>query len=364
MQKTATDNSIKIAAPTLTLPKASQYRISRLQLDRVINHLVLLALLCSVVIFGGVHLKRQQLQAPDYSAPQPDSAPVAVSEIDSPLILPGVLDNRQNGILLAAAVPHTIIPDRTVVVEEIRTYNVDYGDTIFGIALKFGLTPETLLWANPNIENNPDLLQIGQEVTILPVDGVYHQVGASDTLETIATAFKVSSDAIINYHLNNLDAENPVILPGQWLIVPGGQKPYVAKYVSSVAVNAPDGALGGTGTFIWPASGKITQEYWGGHQALDIGAWTGAPVFAADSGYIAAAQWDDTGYGRMIIIDHGNGFKTLYAHLQVMYVSVGDEVTQGQQIAEMGSTGNSTGPHLHFEALLNGVKRNPWGFLP
>jgi len=241
---------------------------------------------------------------------------------------------------------------------------VQSGDTIYGIAARFGLSPETLLWANPSLEDNPDLLYLGQKLTILPVDGVYHQVAAGDTLQDIAATFQVAQETIINYPLNNLDPENPVITPGQWLVIPGGVKPYVPRYVSVSAANAPADARTGTGSFQWPTNGTITQEYWSGHRALDIGAWMGAPIYAADAGYVVAAQWDDTGYGRMIIIDHGNGFKTLYAHMEVLYVSAGDEVAKGQQIGEMGSTGNSTGPHLHFEIILNGVKRNPWGFLP
>ncbi len=309
-------------------------------------------------------MSQQQLKPAHYGNPQLTQKVETASDTGNPLTLSGALKNRNTGLLLPAVVPHTIIPDRTVVVEEVKTYIVQPGDTIYGIADQFGLSPETIQWANPALEDNPDLLSVGQELTILPVNGVYHQVGSDDTIEVIASTFKANPETIINYHLNELDPENPVIQVGQWLIVPGGIKPYKPKYVSVAHANAPQSAQSGTGTFQWPANGTITQEFWSGHRALDIGAWTGAPIYAADSGYVTAAQWDDTGYGRMIIIDHGNGFKTLYAHLSVLYASVGDEVTQGQQIGEMGSTGNSTGPHLHFEVILNGVQRNPWGFLP
>ncbi|MFQ5577047.1 MAG: peptidoglycan DD-metalloendopeptidase family protein [Anaerolineae bacterium] len=332
--------------------------------QRLATHLIIIALVLGIVFAGGVKLTRRQLHAPVYTPLQPPADIQDTSDTGRPLTLPGVLKNRNRGLLLPAPVPHTIIPNRIVEVEEIRAYKVQPGDTIYAIAAQFSLAPETVLWANPSLEDNPDLLLVGQQITILPVDGVYHQVGSADTLEEIAATFKVQPQTIVDYHLNNLDPENPTLTAGQWLVIPGGVKPYVPKYVSVASVTAPGDALAGTGTFRWPTSGSITQEFWAGHRALDIGAWTGAPIFAADSGYVVAAQWDDTGYGRMIVIDHGNGFNTLYAHLSVMYVSVGDEVTQGQQIAEMGSTGNSTGPHLHFEVILNGVKRNPWGFLP
>jgi len=265
-------------------------------------------------------------------------------------------------ILVRAAVPHTIIPERPR--DEINRYVVQAGDTIFGIAEEFGLAPETIMWANGRLEDNPDLLRVGQELIILPADGVYHQVGASDTLEAIAAAYKVEPVTIINYPLNNLDADNPQITPGEWLIVSGGTKPYVPRTVVAYSGPIPEDASKGTGIFGWPTAGQITQGYWDRHRALDIGAWKGAPVLAADSGYVVAAGWDDSGYGRMVVIDHSNGFLTLYAHLQVYYVEAGASVAKGEQIGEVGSTGNSTGPHLHFEIRQNSVQRNPFGFLP
>ncbi len=332
--------------------------------DRFALHLIVLALIAFIPILENWRLSQRQLKPLHYSSPQLVPKVETKADTGTPLSLSGVLKNRNIGVLLPDAVPHTIIPDRTVIVEEISVYTVKSGDTIYDIAAQFNLEPETLLWANSRLEDNPALLTVGQELTILPVDGVYHQVGGDDTIESIAGAFKVEPEAIIDYHLNELDPENPIIIAGQWLIIPGGSKPYKPKYITAASTNAPQSAQGGTGGFIWPASGSISQEYWGGHRALDISAWTGAPIYAADSGYVTVAQWNNSGYGRMIVIDHGNGFKTLYAHLNVLYVAVGNEIAQGQQIGEMGSTGNATGPHLHFEVILSGVQRNPWGFLP
>lgn len=331
-------------------------------LARFGSHALIVTLIVAALALGNITLSTKQLQAEVSLATE--SAAIAAKADDAPLVLSGELRKQNRGVLLSAPVPYTIIPDRTDRSPKIQKYIVQPGDTIIGIALKFGIQPETLQWSNPKLENNPDLLMVNDELTILPVDGVYHQVSADETLEEIAGTLKVSAGDIINYPLNNLDPENPVITPGQWLIIPGGEKPYVPRYISSVLVNVPENALRGTGIFQWPTTGTITQGYKNSHRALDIGTGVGTPVYAADAGYVIYAGWNDSGYGYMVEINHGNGFITLYAHMDKIYVTVGDEVPRGQQIGETGNTGNSTGPHLHFEVRLNGVQRNPWGFLP
>jgi murein DD-endopeptidase MepM/ murein hydrolase activator NlpD len=279
-------------------------------------------------------------------------------------VLPAAPAAQDDTILMRAAVPFTVIPAERPR-EDIASYVVKSGDTIFGIADQFNIQPETIMWANGRfVEDNPDLLRVGQELIILPVDGVYHQVGKGDTIEKIAGAFKVEPIAIIDYALNNLDEDDPQIQAGQWLVVPGGTKPYVARQVMAYSGPIPQDASRGSGAFGWPTSGSVSQGYWDRHRAIDISSWEGAPVEAADSGYVIAAGWDDSGYGRMLVIDHGNGFQTLYAHLKVYYVKAGDSVAKGQKIAEVGVTGNSTGPHLHFEVHQGGAQRNPFGFLP
>ena len=342
--------------------KPSQYVANRL-----ISHFVLAALIISAAILGGIRLSQTQLKAivpASTSSREESTSIINVSDTVPKLSLSGQLRNNNQGLLLAAPVPFTTVPDRTDHSPKIITYVVQPGDTIFGIALAHNIQPETLQWSNPKLERNPDLLMVGDEITILPVDGVYHQVATGETLDEIADTLSVTIDDIINYPLNKLNPENPVITDGQWLIVPNGVKPYVQRYVSAAQVKTPDGAQKGVGIFQWPTTGSITQDYWWGHRALDIGGWIGAPIYAADSGYVVIAQWDNSGYGNLIKIDHGNGFATLYAHLSEFDVSAGDEVTGGQLIGKMGSTGRSTGPHLHFEIRLNGVLRNPWGFLP
>jgi murein DD-endopeptidase MepM/ murein hydrolase activator NlpD len=288
---------------------------------------------------------------------------IPASSSDVRTALPVSPSQEGGQVLVRAAVPHTIIPERPRI--EITRYVVQSGDTIFGIAAQFGLAPETIMWANGRfVEDNPDLLRVGQELMILPTDGVYHQVGSGDTVEKISAAYEVEPTVIINYPLNEFDTDNPQIVEGQWLVVPGGTKPYVPRTVVAYSGPIPEDASKGTGIFGWPTAGQITQGFWDRHRALDIGAWNGAPVVAADSGYVVAAGWDDSGYGRMVVIDHGNGFQTLYAHMQVYYVEAGSSVAKGEHIGEVGSTGNSTGPHLHFEIRQNSVQRNPFGFLP
>lgn len=278
-----------------------------------------------------------------------------------PLTLPDRLNPAPNDWLARAAMPYTIVPDRTKA--EISTYAVQSGDTIYGIAARFGLSPDTIMWSNSELENSPDMLRVGQEITILPFDGVYHQVGGGDTIEKIASTYKADPQAIIDSPLNELDPDNPIIQPGQWVVVPGGSKPFQPRTVTAYSGSAPANALIGTGSFRWPATGVLYQGYWSAHPAIDIAYVVGAPILAADNGYVVIAGWDNL-YGYYIVLDHSNGFQTLYAHLDEYYVTAGENVSQGQQIGTMGSTGNSTGPHLHFEIRQGTVQRNPIGFLP
>jgi len=236
------------------------------------------------------------------------------------------------------------------------------GDTLYGVAKKFNLSAETIMFAN-GLEKNPDLLRLGQKLIILPANGILHTVAQTDTLEKIAKAYKVQPEAIVNYGLNHLDVKNPQIAAGQRLVVPGGRKeiPQVATVYRG---SAPKGAKTGTGKLIWPTSGKLTQAYKPLHRALDLARSVGAPIKAADNGYVVVAGWSNVGYGNYVVIDHGNGLQTLYGHLSRLFVRPGNVVTRGAVIGNMGNTGNSTGPHLHFEVLKRGVRVNPRGYLP
>ncbi|HHB90343.1 MAG TPA: LysM peptidoglycan-binding domain-containing protein [Anaerolineae bacterium] len=329
---------------------------------RLASHIGLVIVIIGVLALTQV--KPPEWQAVTASALIPDIQPSPTpdqQEVVVRVVASGGSSVKSSGPLTRAAVPFTIIPDRPRT--DIITYEVQPGDTVFGIAEKFGIKPETIMWSNPVLEQNPDLLRIGDKLVILPVDGVYHKIKEGDTIAKIAKKYKVKPETIINFEWNNLDGPDATLTPGEYLIVPGGTKPYVARTVKIYRGPIPKNAKRGTGNFVWPVSGYITQGFWNNHRAIDIGSWLGNPVVASDSGYVVYASWDRTGYGNLIIIDHGNGYRTYYAHLSAIYVRVGDSVAQGQQIGAVGSTGRSTGPHLHFEIRYRNVQRNPLGFL-
>ncbi|MCL6430776.1 MAG: M23 family metallopeptidase [Anaerolineae bacterium] len=238
------------------------------------------------------------------------------------------------------------------------TYVVQPGDTVLGLAERFGVTPETILSANSSLAGNPDLLRLGQEILIPSVSGVLHVVAPGDTLKGIAQRYQADVQKIIDYRPNGL-VEPYILHPGQKIMVVGGV--WTAPETSSVSSPAETGA---TGSFMWPCTGRISQGSWSRHVAIDIAAPTGTPIFAADSGTVTESGWTDVGYGQYVIIDHGNGFRTLYAHMSKRLVSKGAKVQRGQRIGLVGSTGNSTGPHLHFEIYRNGVLQNPLKYLP
>lgn len=256
---------------------------------------------------------------------------------------------------------------------EITYYEVQEGDTVWGIANKFGLKPETVEWAN-SLELNPDLLRVGQRLVIPPVDGVIHMVEPGDTLARLARKYKVKPEDIVAYKPNGLKSVDDPLPVGKQLIIPGGIKPFVRPVVRAYSGPIPKGAKRGTGNFVWPATGRLTSLFgqivcspmYGcrPHMGIDIANVIGTPVVASDSGYVVFAGWDRTGYGKMVMINHGNGFTTVYAHMSAIFVKKGQSVARGQRIGSIGRTGNVTGSHLHFEIRQHGRQRNPLGFLP
>lgn len=328
-------------------------------LSRASAHVAVMAVTAIAVAVSG--LKWSASSVADYGSGSAMRAAVSTGGRHSSFPVIARISNGTSGTVGRIAQPHTIVPlrPRTGVI----TYTVRPGDTVEAIATMFHLSPTTIMWANPAIEDAPDLLRIGQQVVILPVDGVYHRVAADDTVEAIAAKYQVDPDVIIACEYNHLEPPGYRLTEGEWLIVPGGEKPYVPKVVTSYSGPIPEGARG-TGRFDWPVLGSITQGYWYGHRAIDIGAPAGSAVLASDGGFVSFAGWTDVGYGYLIVIDHANGFSTYYAHLSNIYVRAGDGVSRNQVIGAVGSTGWSTGPHLHFEVRYYGEQQNPRAYLP
>ncbi len=259
-------------------------------------------------------------------------------------------------------------------------YEVSAGDAVFSIAQKYNISPETLLWSNYDVlKDDPHSISVGQNLVIPPTNGILYEWKEGDTLEVVARDFKASVDDILNWSGNRLDLTNPEIEPGDMVMIPNGQRAFQQWVVPTYAVgksgtnaSLPGGCevsgpgLYGGGFFIWPANNHYLSgnDFWSGHLAIDIATATGAPIYAADSGVVVFAGWDSNGYGNVVMIDHQNGYHTLYAHLSSLNVRCGQSAAQGNVIGYGGSTGNSTGPHLHFEVRYLGGFLNPWTVLP
>lgn len=236
---------------------------------------------------------------------------------------------------------------------EVTEYRVIDGDTVSSIAMKFGVSIDTLIWEN-NLKS-VDSIKIGQLLRILPVTGVKHKVKRGETVYSISKYYNVDPQNIVDYPFNSYtNDETYALAAGQDLIVPDGVKPNeviidVQRY--AIKTVAPVPGVKGEGKFMWPTSGNITQRYSWYHSGVDIANRGGPDVMAAASGTVVTAGWNGGGYGNYVVIDHGNGYKTLYGHMATgsIVVTPGQVVRQGQKIARMGSTGRSTGIHLHFE---------------
>ena len=250
---------------------------------------------------------------------------------------------------------------------DIFEYTVENGDTLGSIAKKFGVDNDSILWLNKGI--NAKKLKPGSVLSIPPVTGVVHTVKSGETIYSVATRYNVSAQSIVDFPFNEFTNDETFALAiGQQLIVPDGEMP--AEIITSPRSNLAStmtpnaGAVSATGNWIWPAAGRITQSFKAWHKGLDIANSAGGNILAADSGTIVAAGWVNSGYGNMIMIDHGNGYVSLYGHmLASLRVKVGQTVKRGDVIGSMGSTGRSTGTHLHFEVRVAAGNRDPLGVL-
>jgi len=301
------------------------------------------------------------------------SEPLAQSETAIPPSLPPVSTDAV-AQLLDTGIPRKIQLKTQLqddVSYEITEYKAQSGDSLWSIAQRFDLEPETILWGNEWL-SSIGVLQIGDTLKIMPTDGVLHTVRDGDTLETLERLHGTPAQEILEYFGNGFDLTlTPQLIVGQQIIVPNGTSPIVWSEAQAPAADSSASYSGeypnlGTGYFVWPLAPPylLTQEYWGGHPAIDINTYFRQPIFASDSGTVRFSGWNDTGYGNLVIIDHGNGYRTYYAHNEANLVSAGQVVVQGQQIAEAGSTGNSTGEHLDFRIFYGGSFFNPLEYLP
>jgi murein DD-endopeptidase MepM/ murein hydrolase activator NlpD len=336
----------------------------------------------TVLWMASAYFNQPHTQTQTGNAAVPTPLPVSTVGASAPIDLSSVGVPREADI-------HTNLPSRPR--QDVTNYVVQDGDTVSGIADKFGLQPMTIFASNYSIlQDDPESLKPGQNLKILPVDGVYWEWLGGIPFGQWAAYFRVKPEDIINFPSNNLnlaavggDPQNANIKANTWLVVPGGQYQYhtpgqigfVSRTNPATAQVAGPGSCppstssaGGTGSFVYPTS----RHYLSGfdyspktnHLAIDLAANLGDPIYAADGGLIVYAGLNNFGYGNMVMIDHGNGFQTLYAHLSAIFVGCGQGVTKGQTIGSAGATGHASGPHLHFEVRYNGVPIDPWDVLP
>ena len=254
----------------------------------------------------------------------------------------------------------------------LAVYTVKEGDDLWKIASYYGLDALTIAYANEIPESF--MIFPGQELIIPPADGILYWAVEGDTVETIAAAFSVEPALIRDFPFNNVPGESqptpgqPILIPGLTPVIDaskggGGGAPASDPFAD--APSEPDDAGIATGTFVWPATGSITTTFGGHHNGLDIANAPWTPILAADGGVVSFAGWNEHGLGYAVAIDHENGYVTWYGHLaQAPSVVTGQRVSQGDWIGPMGSTGKSTGPHLHFIVIFQGVYYDPLTILP
>lgn len=306
------------------------------------------------------------------------------SSVDSEALNTSILTDGDG--YLTKINPQTDSGDRSTMNDRL-IHTVASGETVSTIAQQYGLKSSTVLWENGLA--NANSLKINQQLLIPPVDGITHTVAKGESVEKLAKLYNIDADAIRKQNrltASTLSLGQEVFMPGAAPIPTVDTTPVrvtpsrsgTSSRVGSNVVAKPDGAIlpgsddspVGNKPFIFPTRGKLTQGFHAGHYAFDIGDRSQPPIWAAGSGKVVKATTGCAtvshgcggGYGNHVIIDHGNGLQTLYAHMTYIDVAVGDEVTQGQVIGKMGRTGNVrgvTGIHLHFEVRKNGKKMLP-----
>jgi LysM repeat protein len=251
-------------------------------------------------------------------------------------------------------------------------YTVKAGDTLWTLALDFGRDLDTMSCATTPLGTDAEALTPGQEITVPALKDLCYTVTPGDTLQNIAYAHDLTVADIVAVPWNGFLLPPYTVQPRQRVLLPGVRPDAQPRPDHrQVSIMSDDWANTlyrdwpyGDGHFIWPVRGPISQGAHDGHWALDIAVPEGTPIVAADRGTVVLAGWSPVGYGFRVVINHGNDYVTLYAHLRDIYVEKGQIVGKGQVIGVSGSNGNITGPHLHFELRDFGILTDPRTLLP
>ena len=363
------------------------WRTKRPFLTRATAHLSIIALALIAIILSGVGIPAPRaavggsFSADAVSSAEMDSSTKPEIEPLPTPPLPTVWPHPSTADTIARMpVLHTTFPERPRA--QVTAYAVQEGDNVSTIAAQFGLDVYTIIWSNrEGLKDAPWLIRPGLELFILPVDGVYHTVRAGETLVSIAAEYEVEQAALYNEWNELEEGDRP--FEGQLLVVPGGQSErvdlepprptYPVAGASGLSWGVCSGVTftgpGANGWFILPTgSSRVSGWYFHDrrnptHIGLDYACRLGDPLYAADNGVVTIAGWNG-GYGVLVEVNHGNGFITRYGHFSDIIVGCGQAVYQGQLLGYCGSTGWSTGPHLHFEIRSNGVPQDPQIYLP
>ncbi|MEI6288166.1 MAG: M23 family metallopeptidase [bacterium] len=287
------------------------------------------------------------------------------SPTDTDYGLPNTTVNN-GGALIKPEMPNTEVAKAGG--KTIQEYTVLDGDAIGLIANKFGITVNTILWAN-NLSFQ-SIIKPGQKLLIPPTSGILHKIQRGDTLNKIAKLYDADISKITDF--NNL-TDDSTLTAGEQLMVPGGRIVYTPRPRAYTAPTTATGSNKNTtitdsssgSKMIWPSSCHYISQYFKGwlHTGVDIACDWGTPVHAAGGGTVISVVYGRTGYGYHVIVDNGNGRQTLYGHLSSIYVKQGQEIDRGETIGLEGSTGRSTGPHLHFEVRVGGSRVNPLNYI-
>jgi murein DD-endopeptidase MepM/ murein hydrolase activator NlpD len=312
---------------------------------------------------------------------QPDSPLIPTTEQDGNFTLPNVdtTPGASQAIVRLLALETSF--DENVRYDMVE-YTVKRGDTVSSIAGAYNIKSGSLMWANDELmRNGPNSLNVGQVLLVPPVDGVLYQWEEADVLADVAEKFQATEDDILLWPGNNIDLSDPIIEAGTFVMIPGGRSdsiqwssPVIPGSSSGTSSGSPtmcgdEGPYGGGGTLMWPSPYHYINggnQYGSSHLAIDLFAPEGTQITAADSGVVVWASYGawNGGYGSVVMIDHRNGFKTLYGHLSQVNVLLCQWIIAGETIGLSGNTGNSFGAHLHFEVRLGGGYLNPWDYLP